>query len=66
LLSYYFPGAKLIQSESARSAVVVALGRKFTKVAPQHTVQRALRARAEAARTATPSPTVSGSASCSG
>jgi len=65
LLSYYLPGAKLVQAESSHNAVIVALGRKFTKLAPPQTVRRALRARADAARAA-PSPSASASASCSG
>jgi hypothetical protein len=65
LLSYYVRGAKLVQTESSRNAVIVALGRKFTKLAPPASVRRALRAHAEAARP-TPSPAPSTAASSTG
>jgi hypothetical protein len=56
LLSYYVPGSKLIETEQSRSAVIVALGRKFTKVASSQAVRRALRANAAAARPTTSAP----------
>ncbi len=68
LLSYYLPGAKLVPTESTRAAVIVALGRKFKKLAPRTAVSRALRARADAARP-TPSAaasTATASRSCTG
>jgi hypothetical protein len=50
LLSYYLPGAKMVATGTPRNAVIVALGKRFKRLAPTAAVRRALRARAEAAR----------------
>ena len=42
VLSYYFPGAKLIRTDSSSPSVIVALGEKFTKVTPRLDVLKQL------------------------
>jgi hypothetical protein len=67
LLSYYFPGAKLVPTDAPTASVMVSLGKKFKKVADRKTVRRALQARtAEAVPSPTPRPSVSASPSCAG
>jgi hypothetical protein len=43
LLSYYFPHARLTQTDAAGNTVIVALGAKFTKVPKAAVVHRQLR-----------------------
>ena len=63
LLSFYFPGATLVPNDANKSAtVVVSLGQRYTKVAPDQVVKDAL-TRAHLT-TASPSPTPSASPSC--
>ncbi|HZY75919.1 MAG TPA: LytR C-terminal domain-containing protein [Jatrophihabitantaceae bacterium] len=44
LLQYYFPGAKLVKTNSKDSTVLVSLGTKYKNVASQHAVTAALKA----------------------
>jgi LytR cell envelope-related transcriptional attenuator len=43
LLSYYFPGARLVPTTGKTATVVVALGNKYVRVAAVSTVQAALK-----------------------
>lgn len=63
LLSYYFPGAKLVPRPTDKTGVVVvSLGSKYTRVASPQAVTAAL-SKAHLA-TASPSPTPSATGSC--
>jgi len=65
LLSFYFPGAKLVPVPTDKtSTVVVSLGSKYTRVASPQSVTAAL-AKAQLT-TASPSPTPTATGSCAG
>lgn len=62
LLSFYFPGAKLVPNTTKTATVVVSLGAKYKRVAAPSTVAAALKSAGLTVADATPAP--SSSPSC--